>query len=62
VIPEDLKDALEQNKVAQENFEVFSDLAKKQKLYWIASAKRQDTRRRRIKKTAELAAKNKKTI
>ena len=60
VIPEDLKHALKLNKVAQENFEAFSDSAKKPILYWIASAKKQDTRLQRIKKTAELAAKNKK--
>jgi uncharacterized protein YdeI (YjbR/CyaY-like superfamily) len=60
VIPEDLKQALEQNKVAQGYFEAFSDSVKKRILYWIASAKRQDTRLRRIKKTVELAVKNKK--
>jgi uncharacterized protein YdeI (YjbR/CyaY-like superfamily) len=62
VIPEDLKNILEQNKAAYENFEGFSDSVKKQVLYWIASAKRKDTRLRRIKKTVELAAKNKKPV
>ncbi len=62
VIPEDLKNILKQNKAAYLNFEAFSDSVKKQILYWIASAKRKDTRLRRIKKTVELAAKNKKPI
>jgi uncharacterized protein YdeI (YjbR/CyaY-like superfamily) len=60
VIPEDLKNILEKNKAANENFEAFSDSAKKQVLYWIVNAKRKDTRLRRIKKTVEFAAKNKK--
>jgi uncharacterized protein YdeI (YjbR/CyaY-like superfamily) len=60
VIPKDLKKSLKQNKVANENFEAFSDSIKKQVLYWIVSAKMKETRLRRIKKTVELAAKNKK--
>jgi uncharacterized protein YdeI (YjbR/CyaY-like superfamily) len=60
VIPEDLKRSLEQNIMAKANFEAFSNSSKKQILYWIVSAKRQDTRLRRIKKTVELASENKK--
>lgn len=60
VVPEDLKQALEEDKAARDNFEAFNDSAKKQILYWITTAKREDTRRRRIKKTIELAAENKK--
>ncbi|MGO9387938.1 MAG: YdeI/OmpD-associated family protein [Methanobacterium sp.] len=59
IIPEDLKNKLKQNKTAYENFEAFTDSTKKQVLYWITTAKMKDTRLRRIKKTVELAAKNK---
>ena len=60
IIPEDLKQRLEQKKKAQENFEAFSDSSKKQILYWIATAKKLETRKTRIKKTVELAVMNKK--
>ena len=60
VIPEDLKQLLEENTTAKANFEAFSNSSKKQILYWIVRAKRQDTRLRRIKKTVELASENKK--
>jgi uncharacterized protein YdeI (YjbR/CyaY-like superfamily) len=60
VIPEDLKQLLEENTTAKANFEAFSNSSKKQILYWIVSAKRQDTRLRRIKRTVELASENKK--
>jgi uncharacterized protein YdeI (YjbR/CyaY-like superfamily) len=60
VIPEDLKRSFEQNTIAKANFKGFSNSSKKQILYWIASAKRQDTKLRRIKKTVELASENKK--
>jgi uncharacterized protein YdeI (YjbR/CyaY-like superfamily) len=60
VIPEDLKRSLDENTKAKANFEAFSNSSKKQILYWILSAKRQDTRLRRIKKAVELASENKK--
>ena len=62
VILEDLKRSLEQNTIAKANFEAFSNSSKKQILYWIISAKRQDNRLQRIKKTVELAGKNKKPL
>lgn len=60
VVPEDLTRALNKNKTAKENFESFTDSHKKQILYWIASAKRHDTRIKRIKLTVESALENKK--
>jgi len=60
IIPEDLKNTLKQNTVAYKNFEAFTDSTKKQVLYWITHTKMKDTRLRRIQKTVELAAKNKK--
>jgi len=62
IIPLDLKNTLKQNKTAYENFEGFTNSTKKQVLYWIANAKMKDTRLRRIKKTVELAGKNKKPL
>jgi len=59
VIPLDLKDALDSNKAAKKNFEVFTDSVKKQILYWIKTAKRDTTRKNRIKKVVSLAAENK---
>jgi uncharacterized protein YdeI (YjbR/CyaY-like superfamily) len=59
-IPEDLITALEANKTALKYFRAFTDSSKKQILWWIVSAKRQDTRMRRIKKAVALAEKNKK--
>jgi len=60
VIPEDLKQLLEENTTAKANFEAFSNSSKKQIFYWIVSAKRKDTRLQRIKKTVELSSENKK--
>ena len=59
VIPEDLGDALNGNPPAKANFEVFSDSIKKQILFWIKSAKRPETRIKRIEKVVISAAENK---
>lgn len=59
VIPPDLKEALDANLSAKSNFESFSDSIKKQILYWIKSAKRPETRMKRIEKVVMLAAENK---
>ena len=60
VIPEDLVKSLNQNSPAKSNFESFSDSVKKQILFWIKSAKRPETRIKRIKKVVMLAEKNEK--
>ncbi len=57
-MPADLKKALAANKTARQNFEAFSPSSKKNILYWIASAKRPETRAKRIQETVALAAKN----
>ncbi|MGB9936266.1 MAG: YdeI/OmpD-associated family protein [Methanobacterium sp.] len=59
VIPDDLKDALDSNDTARTNFNAFNDSVKKQILYWIKTAKREDTRKNRIQKTVLRAADNK---
>lgn len=60
VVPEDLKKALNKNKTATKNFNSFTDSHKKQILYWIGTAKKHDTRLKRIKVTVKAAKENKK--
>jgi uncharacterized protein YdeI (YjbR/CyaY-like superfamily) len=59
-IPEDLKLELLKNSKANENFNGYPDSVKKQVLYWIAMAKREETRKRRINKVIDSALKNEK--
>lgn len=58
-IPTDLQQALEANATAQLNFEAFSNSSKKNILFWIDSAKRPETRLKRIEQTIISAAQNK---
>ena len=57
-IPPDLELSLENNAEARENFAAFTDSTKKMILRWIDSAKRRDTRNKRIAETVSQAAKN----
>ncbi|MGI8500001.1 MAG: YdeI/OmpD-associated family protein [Hassallia sp.] len=57
-IPIDLKQALEANSSAKHNFEAFSNSSKKNILFWIDSAKRPETRLKRIEQTIISAAQN----
>ena len=57
-IPMDLLEQLSANEDAKRNFESFSNSSKKIILFWIASAKRDETRQRRIEETVRLAAQN----
>ncbi len=59
VIPADLIAALDNNHTAQQNFEQLSNSSKKNILFWIESAKRPETRFKRINQTAIAAAQNK---
>ncbi len=58
VVPEDLAAALAVNPAAEQHWQGFAASAKKMILYHIASAKRPDTRARRIARAVELAAQN----
>ncbi|MFN6563953.1 MAG: YdeI/OmpD-associated family protein [Nostoc sp. ChiSLP01] len=58
-IPSDLNQALEANKTAKDYFEAFSNSSKKNILFWIESAKRPETRLKRIEQTVNSAAHNK---
>lgn len=51
VIHEDLRIALDENEEAKQHFEKFSPSKKRQILEWIYTAKRQETRAKRIQTT-----------
>jgi uncharacterized protein YdeI (YjbR/CyaY-like superfamily) len=56
VIPDDLEAAFAGEPAARTNFERFPPSARKQALYWVKSAKRPETRARRVGEVARLAA------
>ena len=57
-MPDDLRAALSRDRVARLNFEGFSKSARKGILWWIQSAKRPETRARRVSETVRLAHEN----
>lgn len=58
VVPEDLKQEFTNHKGSNEYFESLGKSVKKGLLYWIVSAKRKETRQKRIIEIAENASKN----
>lgn len=58
ITPEDLKKELETYKGALAYFDSLSKSVKKMLLYWVLSAKRKETRQKRITEIAENASKN----
>ncbi len=52
-VPPDLADALEKNPTAQRNFEGFAPSYRKQYLWWLGSAKRDETRKKRLLELVE---------
>jgi uncharacterized protein YdeI (YjbR/CyaY-like superfamily) len=58
VVPDDLKLALAGNQKAAENFEKFPASSKKQYLWWLKSAKRSETRAKRIQEIIRRAEQN----
>ena len=58
IIPADLKQALVANETANQYFEAYSNSTKKNILFWIQSAKRPQTRLKRIEQTINAAAQN----
>jgi len=57
-VPADLRRALSANAAARRNVEAFSPSSKKIILWWVTSAKRPETRAKRVAETVRLAAKN----
>jgi uncharacterized protein YdeI (YjbR/CyaY-like superfamily) len=59
IVPEDLQQALEVNEPAKNYFQLLSNTTKKNILLWIQSAKRPETRLKRIEQTILSVAQNK---
>ena len=59
IIPIDLQEYLENNPVADQYFQQFNNSTKKNILAWIKSAKRPETRQKRIQKTIVSSQENK---
>ncbi len=53
-VPADLKCALQADKIAQQNFEKLAPSHKRQYIYWITEAKRDETRQKRIRETVRM--------
>ena len=60
VIPPDLQRSFDKNKTALKNFQAFSPSSKRVILQWIMSARKEDTRSKRIAATVAHAARNEK--
>ncbi|MGB5820678.1 MAG: YdeI/OmpD-associated family protein [Saonia sp.] len=58
VIPQGLQKAFDQNSKAFENYQNFTRGQRKSYLYWLNNAKREDTRKKRIKEIVRLCASN----
>ena len=56
--PDDLEIALGANPRARINFDAFPPFSRKAYTHWINSAKREDTRRKRLDEAIELIARN----
>ncbi|WP_420322954.1 YdeI/OmpD-associated family protein [Flagellimonas sp.] len=61
VVPEDLQKAFDINEQALENFQNFSKSQRKNYLYWLNQAKRQETRQKRITEIIKFCQANIKT-
>lgn len=57
-IPQDLKGALKKNDQAWKNFKEFPNSTKLQYIYWVNSAKKDETRQKRISLVVEKARQN----
>ena len=59
-IPSEFAEALAQNEKARENFDKLSPSYRKQYIYWIGTAKRLETKKKRIEESIALLAEGKK--
>ena len=59
-IPRELEQALQANKLAQRNFDTLAPSHKRQYIYWITDAKKDETRRRRIRVAITMLKENRK--
>ena len=58
IIPEDLKLEFDKNPIAFNNYQNFAPSYRKSYLYWLNQAKREETRKKRIKEIIQLCAKS----
>ena len=58
IIPNDLKNKFDENKIAFRNFQSFTKSYKKVYLHWLYSAKREETRKKRIIEIVKLCEQN----
>jgi uncharacterized protein YdeI (YjbR/CyaY-like superfamily) len=58
VMPDDLRELLSQNTAARDHFDRFPPSSKRLILEWIATAKKPETRQRRVERTVALAQEN----
>lgn len=58
VVPKDLQKAFDNNKVAYKNYENFAPSYRKNYLYWVNQAKREETRNKRIEEIIRLCEAN----
>ncbi len=58
IISNDLKKKFNQNKIAFRNFQAFAKSYRKNYLHWLYSAKREETRKKRVVEIINLCAKN----
>ena len=61
-MPPELKKALSVSKPAAKNFAAFGASVKKGIFSWIESAKREETRQKRVDQTVTMAAENKRAV
>lgn len=61
IIPNDLEQAFNENKIAFKNYQNFAPSYRKSYLYWLNQAKREETRARRIKEIINFCEANKKS-
>jgi uncharacterized protein YdeI (YjbR/CyaY-like superfamily) len=61
-LPKDLKDALKEDDVAWMNFQAFANSYRNTYIHWVISAKRDETRSKRIKEVVRMAKLDKKSI
>ena len=60
-MPKDLKEALMKDEKAWKNFQAFAKSYKTQYLYWIMTAKREETRKKRIEEVVRRSRQNKRS-
>jgi len=58
IIPKDLEKALKQNKLAWKNLNKFSNSKRLQFIYWVNSAKKNETKQKRINEVVKKASQN----